>query len=102
MCIRDRLGSDPRMIVADQPTRGIDVGAIEFIHNMLTEKRNNGCGVLLVSLELDELLMICDRIMVLNEGRVAGIVKPQETTKEEIGLLMVGKGKKEEVGVNGD
>lgn len=96
------LGSDPRMIVADQPTRGIDVGAIEFIHNMLTEKRNNGCGVLLVSLELDELLMICDRIMVLNEGRVAGIVKPQETTKEEIGLLMVGKGKKEEVGVNGD
>lgn len=90
------LGGDSRLIVADQPTRGVDVGAIEFIHNVLTEKRNCGCGVLLVSLELDELLMISDRIMVLNEGKIAGIVNPRETTKEEIGLLMVGQGTKGE------
>lgn len=86
-------GGDPQLIVADQPTRGIDIGAIEFIHNVLTEKRNKGCGVLLVSLELDELMMLSDRIVVMNQGRIAGIVNPETTTREEIGLLMVGKGK---------
>lgn len=86
-------GGDPELIVADQPTRGIDIGAIEFIHNILTEKRNKGCGVLLVSLELDELMMLSDRVVVMNQGRIAGIVNPETTTREEIGLLMVGKGR---------
>ena len=84
------LSNGPELIVADQPTRGIDVGAIEFIHNILTERRNEGCGVLLVSLELDELMLLSDRIVVMNQGRIAGIVRPEETTREEIGLLMVG------------
>ena len=86
---------EARLIVADQPTRGIDVGAIAFIHNVLTEKRNSGCGVLLVSLELDELLMLSNRVAVLNEGRLVGVVRPETTSREEIGLMMVGQGKGE-------
>jgi simple sugar transport system ATP-binding protein len=84
------VDSNPILIVADQPTRGIDVAAIEFIHNVLAEKRNNGCGIVLVSLELDELLLLSDRIAVMNHGKIAGIVDPSTTTREEIGLLMLG------------
>jgi simple sugar transport system ATP-binding protein len=84
------VDGNPSLIVADQPTRGIDVAAIEFIHNVLTEKRNNGCGIILVSLELDELLFLSDRIAVMNHGKIAGIVDPAVTTREEIGLLMLG------------
>lgn len=96
------ISNGPELIVADQPTRGIDVGAIEFIHNILTERRNEGCGVLLVSLELDELMLLSDRIVVMNEGRIIGLVRPEETTREEIGLLMVsGKNVRDE-GESGD
>lgn len=87
------VGSKPDLIVADQPTRGIDIAAIEFIHHVLTEKRNNGCAIVLVSLELDELLLLSDRIAVMNHGKIVGIVDPATTTREEIGLLMLGNHK---------
>jgi len=84
------IGGEPQLIVADQPTRGIDVAAIAAIHNTLTDKRNRGCSVVLVSLELDEILLLSDRIAVMNEGRIVGILDPKTTTREEIGLMMLG------------
>ena len=84
------ISGEPQLIVADQPTRGIDVAAIAAIHNALTDKRNKGCSVVLVSLELDEILLLSDRIAVMNEGRIVGILNPAETTREEIGLMMLG------------
>ena len=84
------IGGEPQLIVADQPTRGIDVAAIAAIHNTLTDKCNKGCSVVLVSLELDEILLLSDRIAVMNEGRIVGILNPAETTREEIGLMMLG------------
>lgn len=87
------ISSNPELIVADQPTRGIDVAAIESIHNVLAEKRNNGCGIIMVSLELDELLLLSDRIAVMNHGKIVGIVDAATATREEIGLLMLGNHK---------
>ena len=84
------IGGDPRLIVADQPTRGVDVAAIAAIHNTLTDKRNKDCSVVLVSLELDEILLLSDRIAVMNEGRIVGVLDPRTTTREEIGLMMLG------------
>ena len=85
------MGAIPELIVADQPTRGVDVGAIEFIHNTLVEHRNRGGSVLLTSLELDEVLMLSDRIAVMYCGRLVGIVDAKSTTREQIGLMMVGR-----------
>ena len=85
------------MIVADQPTRGVDVGAIEFIHDNLVEHRNRGGSVLLASLELDEVLMLSDRIAVMYDGRLIGILDARTATREQIGLMMVGR-RPEEVG----
>ena len=81
----------PHLIVADQPTRGVDVGAIEFIHNTLVEHRNRGGSVLLASLELDEVLMLSDRIAVMYSGQLVGIVDAKNVTREQIGLMMVGR-----------
>ena len=89
--IAREVGSDPVLLVADQPTRGVDIGAIEFIHSTIVDKRNNGCAVLLISLELDEVLMLSDRVMVVHEGKIMGIVDPKGTTREEIGLMMLGQ-----------
>jgi simple sugar transport system ATP-binding protein len=72
------------------PTRGLDVGAIEYIHKNIMEQRDNGIGVLLVSTELEEILKLSDRIAVMYEGKIMGIVKPCETTVEEMGLMMGG------------
>ena len=89
--IAREMSMSPTLIVANQPTRGVDIGAIEFIHNTLIQARNDGCGVLLVSLELDELLDLCDRIAVMYSGRVMGILPSREATREKIGMMMVGK-----------
>ena len=83
MCIRDRL-------IAVQPTRGLDVGAIEYIHKRLIEQRDNGKAVLLISLELDEILRLSDRIAVLNNGEIVGLVQGADTNENEIGLMMAG------------
>jgi len=78
-----------RLIVADQPSRGVDVGAIELIYQVFSKACKEGKAVLLSSLELDELMMICNRIMVLAEGRVQGIVDGKTSTRYEIGALML-------------
>lgn len=84
------IDSDPDLLVAVQPTRGLDVGAIEYIHKRLVEQRDKGKAVLLISLELDEILGVSDRIAVINNGELIGIVDAKETNESEIGLMMTG------------
>jgi simple sugar transport system ATP-binding protein len=84
------LSGDPKFIVANQPTRGLDVGSIEFVHQTLIEARDNGAAVLLVSVELEEIMSLSDRIVVIFRGQIAGEVDPETVTEEEIGLLMGG------------
>ncbi|MCM3765704.1 ABC transporter ATP-binding protein [Neobacillus niacini] len=91
---------NPDLLIAAQPTRGLDVGAIEFIHKRLIEQRDNGKGVLLVSFELDEIMNVSDRIAVIYEGRIVAVVNPKETDEQELGLLMAGSNRKE-AGSNG-
>jgi general nucleoside transport system ATP-binding protein len=80
---------DPRVLLAAQPTRGLDVGAIEFVHRRLVEERDQGRAILLVSLELDEILSLADRILVMYEGRIVGEYAP-DVTPEELGIAMTG------------
>jgi len=89
------LSGDPGVIIASQPTRGVDVGAIEFIHGQLLKQRSEGKAILLISLELEEVRSLSDRIVVLYAGRIVGEVGP-EATDEELGLLMAGRGTAEE------
>ncbi len=80
----------PRLLIAAQPTRGVDVGAIEFIHRQLVEARDQGMAVLLVSADLSEVLALSDRILVMYGGRIVGELSPEEATEERLGLLMAG------------
>lgn len=91
------LDKDPKLLVAIQPTRGLDVGAIEYIHKQLVAQRDAGCAVLLVSLELDEVMNVSDRILVMYEGEIVGEFDPKQTTVEELGLYMAGA-KKQNMG----
>jgi simple sugar transport system ATP-binding protein len=84
------LGSEPKLLVASQPTRGVDVGSIEFIHRQLIAKRDAGLGVLLVSSELDEVLSLSDRIVVIYRGRIVAELEAGDADPERIGLLMAG------------
>ncbi|MBN1264845.1 MAG: ABC transporter ATP-binding protein [Anaerolineales bacterium] len=79
-----------KLLVASQPTRGLDVGSIEYIHNRILEKRDNGCAVLLVSPELDEVLQLSDRIAVMYRGKILAILDSADVRKEKVGLLMAG------------
>jgi simple sugar transport system ATP-binding protein len=79
-----------KFLVASQPTRGLDVGSIEYIHKRLIQKRDEGCAVLLVSTELDEIMQLSDRIAVVYRGKVLDILDAKIATKEWIGLLMAG------------
>ena len=81
---------EPKLLIAVQPTRGLDVGSIEYIHKRLVEHRDKGYAVLLVSLELDEVMNVSDRIAVVNNGHLIGIVNANETNENEIGLMMAG------------
>jgi len=81
---------DPDLLVAVQPTRGLDVGAIEYIHKRLVEQRDSGKAVLLVSLELDEILNVSDRIVVISHGERIGEVEADRTDENEVGLMMTG------------
>lgn len=83
----------PKLLIAAQPTRGLDVGAIEYVHRELIEERDKGRGVLLVSLELDEILNVSDRVAVIYEGEIVAILETAKTDEKEIGLLMAGAGK---------
>ena len=84
------IDKDPELLVAVQPTRGLDVGAIEYIHSQLVAERDKGKAVLLVSLELDEVMDVPDRILVMYEGEIVGELDPKKTTQEELGLYMAG------------
>ncbi|MGL5152721.1 MAG: ABC transporter ATP-binding protein, partial [Clostridium sp.] len=84
------IEGNPDVLIAVQPTRGLDVGSIEYIHKRLIQERDNNKGVLLVSLELDEILNVSDRIAVVNNGELIGIVNAKETNENEIGLMMAG------------
>jgi simple sugar transport system ATP-binding protein len=84
------LSGDPTFIIANQPTRGLDVGSIEFVHKTLIEERDKGAGVLLVSVELDEVIALSDRILVLYRGRIQGELITAIATEEEVGILMAG------------
>ena len=90
------IDRDPELLVAVQPTRGLDVGAIEYIHKQLVRERDAGKAVLLVSLELDEVMDVSDRILVMYEGEIVGELDPKKTTVEELGLYMAGA-KRDEV-----
>lgn len=84
------IESNPELLIAVQPTRGLDVGSIEYIHKRLVEQRDNGKAILLVSLELDEVLNVSDRIAIINNGELIGIVDSKETNENEVGLMMAG------------
>ena len=88
--IAREIDRDPDLLIVSQPTRGLDVGAIEYIHKRLIEERDKGKAVLVVSFELDEILNLSDRIAVIHDGSIQGIVTPAETNKQELGILMAG------------
>ena len=94
--IAREIDRDPRLLIAVQPTRGIDVGAIEYIHKQIVAQRDAGKAVLLVSLELDEVMTVSDRILVMYEGEIVGELDPKTSTVEELGLYMAGA-KREDV-----
>lgn len=84
------LGRTPRVLLVGQPTRGVDIGAIEFIYAQLRAMRDAGCAVLVVSSELDEILALSDRVVVMNQGRVAGELRIDECSEARLGMLMTG------------
>ena len=101
--IAREIDKDPKLLVAVQPTRGLDVGAIEYIHRQIVAERDKGKAVLLVSLELDEVMNLSDRILVMYEGEIVGEFDPKTTTVQELGLYMAGarkQGKGEQTGMN--
>lgn len=88
--IAREITNDPNLLIAAQPTRGLDVGAIEFIHQYLVELRNQGKAVLLISFQLDEVMDLSDRICVIYDGKIVGELDPKETDEYEVGRLMAG------------
>ena len=91
VCIARELASNPQFLIAHQPTRGLDVGAIEFVHRRLVAERDAGRGVLLVSLESEEVRLLADRILVIYEGKIVGAFPP-DASEEELGIAMTGGG----------
>lgn len=92
--IAREIDKNPELLIAVQPTRGLDVGAIEYIHKQLVAQRDAGKGVLLISLELDEVMNVSDRILVMYEGEIVGEFDPKKVTVEELGLYMAGSKRK--------
>jgi simple sugar transport system ATP-binding protein len=92
--IAREIAGNPEVLVAAQPTRGLDVGAIEFVHRRLVEERDAGRGVLLVSLELEEIRSLSDRVLVIYEGEIVAELPP-ESSEEDFGVVMTGGGRKQ-------
>lgn len=90
LIVAREISKDPELLIASQPTRGVDVGAIEFIHRRLVEERDSGKAVLLVSFELDEILALSDRIAVMYDGEIVGILNKDEADEQKLGVLMAG------------
>ncbi len=84
------MSRDPKLFVAVQPTRGLDVGATEYVHQRMLELRSRGCAILLISTELEEIFGLSDRIAVMYEGEIMGIVSGSDVDVEQIGLMMAG------------
>jgi len=84
------MDRDPDLLLVGQPTRGVDIGAIEYIHRRLIELRDRGAGILLVSVELDEVLALADRILVMFDGRIVGELPAATADERTIGLMMSG------------
>ena len=95
LVIAREMHENPKVLIVGQPTRGVDIGAIEFIHKQLVELRDAGCAILLVSVELDEILGLSDRIMVMSGGRQIGIIDQEEASERKLGLMMAGVSDKE-------
>ena len=95
LIVAREFGRDLKLLVLDQPTRGLDVGSIEFIHKQVISKRDAGTAVLLISAELDEILELSDRIAVMYRGRIVDVVDGRTANKEAIGLLMATGGRSE-------
>jgi general nucleoside transport system ATP-binding protein len=91
VCIAREIASNPQLLIAHQPTRGLDVGAIEFVHRRLVSERDSGRGILLVSLEFEEVRSLADRILVIYEGEIVGEFAP-DASEEELGIAMTGGG----------
>ncbi len=90
MIVAREIERTPKLLIAAQPTRGLDVGAIEFVHNQILKERDKGCAVLLVSLELDEVMQLSDRISVVYDGTITGTVNASEATERMLGIMMAG------------
>ncbi|HEY8841959.1 MAG TPA: ABC transporter ATP-binding protein [Candidatus Dormibacteraeota bacterium] len=90
LVVARELGTDPKVLIASQPTRGVDVGSIEFIHRQIVTQRDAGLGVLLVSAELDEVLALADRVAVMYRGRIVAVLAGEDVDRDRIGLLMAG------------
>jgi simple sugar transport system ATP-binding protein len=88
--IAREIDLSPELLIVSQPTRGLDVGAIEYIHKRIIEERDKGRGVLLVSFELDEVLSLCDRIATISKGVITGVVPAQDADERQIGAMMGG------------
>tara|TARA_B100001057_G_scaffold367878_1_gene371278 strand:+ start:1 stop:1311 length:1311 start_codon:yes stop_codon:yes gene_type:complete len=86
------ISTQPKLLLVGQPTRGVDIGAIEFIHKQLIALRNRGCAILLVSVELDEIMSLSDRILVMNNGQIVGELARNEADEKKLGLMMAGIG----------
>jgi simple sugar transport system ATP-binding protein len=91
MILARELARQPRVLIAAQPTRGVDIGAMEYIHNRLLEQRAAGLATLLISEDLDEVRALSDRIVVMFHGEIMGIVENDRTTVKELGLMMAGE-----------
>jgi general nucleoside transport system ATP-binding protein len=88
------MSADPQVLIAAQPTRGLDVGAIEFVHRRLVEAREAGRGILLISLEMDEIRSLSDRVLVIYEGEIVAEMPPT-ASEEDFGVVMTGGGRRE-------
>ena len=89
------IETEPKLLIAAQPTRGVDIGAIEFIHSEIIALRDSGCGVLLVSAELDEILSLADRILVMYEGEIVGEFMTKDVDENILGMYMTGAKRQE-------
>ena len=96
LIIGRELSKDPDLIIAAQPTRGVDIGAVEFIHNQILDMRDNDKAIFLISTELDELLRLSDRLLVIYEGKIVSRGLVEDYTEEDLGLLMAGHAEEEE------
>jgi ABC-type uncharacterized transport system ATPase subunit len=90
LVVAREIESHPDLLLVGQPTRGVDIGAIEFIHKQIIGLRDEGKAVLLVSVELDEILALTDRVIVMFDGEIMGVRQTSQTTANELGLLMAG------------